>query len=137
MKKESTYSTLNNGMKSFWLKYSVGLHQNLNPTIELNPSKRLCCSHLICTLISENQVLQKLSSVSNLRKIWVPAHLSFFPVPHLNFFQVYDMNLPFFQGGHLEKKSGLQDLNFFWGVKETSIFQDLNFQKSRCRLKGC
>ena len=34
--------------------------------------------HLICTLISENQDLDKLRSVSNLRKISVPAHLIFF-----------------------------------------------------------
>ena len=40
---------------------------------------------LICTLISENQGLQKLRSVSNLRKISGPAHLIFFSVD-LNFF---------------------------------------------------
>ena len=34
--------TLDNGMKPFWWKYSVGLNQNLNPTFELNPTKRLC-----------------------------------------------------------------------------------------------
>ena len=33
---------------------------------------------LICTLISENQGLEKLRSVSNLRKIPGPAHLIFF-----------------------------------------------------------
>ena len=41
--------------------------------------------HLICTLISENQGLEKLRSVSNLRKISGPAHLIFFSV-HLSFF---------------------------------------------------
>ena len=35
-------------------------------------------SHLICTFISENQGLEKLRSVSNLRKISSPAHLIFF-----------------------------------------------------------
>ena len=35
-------------------------------------------SHLICTFISENQGLEKLRSVSNLRKISGPAHLNFF-----------------------------------------------------------
>ena len=33
---------------------------------------------LICTLISENLGLEKLRSVSNLRKISGPAHLDFF-----------------------------------------------------------
>ena len=42
--------------------------------------------HLICTLISENQGLEKSSSVSNLKKISGPAHLNFFSVD-LNFFQ--------------------------------------------------
>ena len=60
---------------------------------------------LICTLISENQGLEKLRSVSNLRKISGPAHL--------DFFQVYGMNLAFFLGGDLEKNPGLQDLKFF------------------------
>ena len=56
--------------------------------------------HLICTLISENQGLEKSRSVSNLRKISGPAHLiffsvhlSFFSVCHLSFFQVYGINL--------------------------------------------
>ena len=44
---------------------------------------------LICTLISENQGLEKSRSASNLRKISGPA------------------NLDFFQGLHLEKKLGL------------------------------
>jgi hypothetical protein len=56
-------------------------------------------------LISENQGLEKLMSVSNLRKISGPAHLDFLSVYHLDFFQVYGMNLAFFLGGHLEKKS--------------------------------
>ena len=45
-------------------------------------------SHLICTLISENEGLEKLRSASNLRKISVPAHLNFFSVCHLSFFQI-------------------------------------------------
>ena len=91
---------------------------------------------LICTLISENKGLEKLRSVSNLRKISGPAHLDFFSVCHLDFFQVYGINLAFFLGGDLEKNPGLQDLKFFQGLKLTVIFQDLDFQKSRCRLKG-
>ena len=35
-------------------------------------------SHLFCTLISENQGLDKSRSVSNLIKISVPVHLNFF-----------------------------------------------------------
>ena len=35
-------------------------------------------SHLLCTLISENQGLDKSRSVSNLIKISVPVHLNFF-----------------------------------------------------------
>ena len=68
---------------------------------------------LICTLISENQGLEKLRSVSNLRKISGPAHLDFFSVCHLDFFQIYGINLAFFLGGDLEKNPGLQDLYFF------------------------
>ena len=48
-------------------------------------------------MISENQGFEKLSSLSNLRKISGPAHL--------DFFQVYGINLAFFLGGDLEKKS--------------------------------
>ena len=55
---------------------------------------------LICTLISENQGLEKLRSTLNLRKISGPAelnfcsvHLNFFSVCHLNFFQIYTINL--------------------------------------------
>ena len=40
----------------------------------VNPS----FTHLFCTLISENQGLDKFRSVSNLRKISVHAHLNFF-----------------------------------------------------------
>ena len=60
----------------------------------------LSFGHLICTLISENQGLEKLRSDSNLRKTSGPAHLNlfsvhlvFFSVCHLNFFLVYGMNL--------------------------------------------
>ena len=60
---------------------------------------------LFCTLISENQGLEKSRSVSDLRKISGPAHLIFFSVCHLIFFQVYGINLAFFLGLHLEKKS--------------------------------
>ena len=51
-------------------------------------ASRYTVGHLICTLISENQVLEILRSVSNLRKISGPAHLNFFSV-QLSFFSVY------------------------------------------------
>ena len=60
---------------------------------------------LICTLISENQGLEKLRSVSNLRKISGPAHLYFFSVCHLDFFQIYSINLAFFSRWRPRKKS--------------------------------
>ena len=60
---------------------------------------------LICSLIPENQGLEKLRSVSNLRKMSGPAHLEFFSVCHLDFFQVYGIDLAFYLGGDLEKKS--------------------------------
>ena len=50
---------------------------------------------LICTLISENQGLEKLRSVSNLRKISGPAHL--------DFFSGLWYKSSFFLGGDLEK----------------------------------
>ena len=56
-------------------------------------SSKATLSHLFCTLISENQGLDKSRSVSNLIKISVPVHLIFFSVCHLNFFQVYGTNL--------------------------------------------
>ena len=68
---------------------------------------------LIYTLTSENQGLEKLRSVSNLRKTAGPAHLDFFSVCHLDFFQVYCINLALFLGEDLEKNSGLQELKFF------------------------
>ena len=71
-------------------------------------------SHLICTLISENKGLEKLRSASNLRKISVPAHLIFFSVCHLNFFQIYGINLKKKLRWQTEKKkSGLQEVKFF------------------------
>ena len=58
---------------------------------------KLSLGLLICTLISENQ--------GHLRKISGSANLDFFSVCRLDFFQVYSINLAFFLGGDLEKKS--------------------------------
>ena len=60
--------------------------------------RNLLLGHLISTLIAENQGLEKLRSVSNLRKISGSAHLGFFSVCHLDFFQVYGINLASFLG---------------------------------------
>ena len=67
--------------------------------------------NLICTLISENQGIEKFSSASDLRKNSVPAdqnffsvHLNFFSVCLLDFFRFIVINSSFFQGGDLEKK---------------------------------
>ena len=65
------------------------------------------------TLISKNQGFEKSRSVSNIRKISGPAHLDFFSVCRLDFFQVYGINLAFFLSGELGKNPGLQDLKFF------------------------
>ena len=59
---------------------------------------------LIGTLISENQGLENLRSFSNLRKISDPAHLDFFSVCLLDFFQVY---------GFSRKKSRFAGPNIF------------------------
>ena len=51
------------------------------------PTPKLClvmtCGLLMCTLISENQGLEKSRSVSNLRKISSPGNLDFFLGLHL------------------------------------------------------
>ena len=72
-------------------------------------------SLLICTLISENQGLEKLRSVLNLKKFQVlqSTHLDFFSVCQLDFFQVYGTNLAFFLGGDLEKKSRIAEPEIF------------------------
>ena len=81
------------------LKQQYGYYCQMNdfwhPLIKNRP--------LICTLISENQGLEKLRSVSNLRKISGPAHLDFISVCHLDFFQVYGINLAFFRWGPRKK----------------------------------
>ena len=72
-------------------------------------------------MISEIQGLEKLRSVSNLRKISGHAHL--------DFFQVY--GIIFFLGGDLEKYPGFGGPEIFLRFEA-----DLDFQKSMCRLKG-
>ena len=52
----------------------------------LDPQLQDIGDHLFCTLISENQGLEKLRSVLNLKKISVPVHLIFFSRPDPDFF---------------------------------------------------
>ena len=56
---------------------------------------------LICTLVSENQGLEKSRSTSNLRKISGPVNLDFFLEKKLDLYH------------KPEKNPGVQDLKFF------------------------
>ncbi len=68
---------------------------------------------LICTLVSENQGLEKLRSASHLRKNSGPANLNFFQGLHLkkklDLYHKPEKN----SGDKLKKNSGVQDLKFF------------------------
>ena len=68
---------------------------------------------LICTLISENQGLEKSRSDSNLRKISGPANLDFFsrspPSKKLDLYHTPEKN----PGDKLKKNPGVQDLKIF------------------------
>ena len=90
---------------------------------------------LICTLISENQGLEKLRSDSNFRKISGPCNPGFLLVCHLDFFHFYGMNL-FFLGGDRKKNPDLKDLKSFTGLKQTLILQDLDFKTLIFRNQG-
>ena len=80
---------------------------------------------LICTLISENQGLEKSRSIPNRRKILGSANLDFFSGLAPGFFQVYRINPAFFQGRDLKKKKSR--------FAEPEIFQgfeiDLDFSR--------
>ena len=81
-------------------------------------------SHLFCTLISENQGLDKSRSVSNLIKISV----SFFHFVTWIFFRFMVQ---------IWKKSKLEIIQVCW--KQIQVCRTWNFskvQKSRCRLSG-
>ena len=68
---------------------------------------------LMCTLISENQGLEKLRSVSNLRKISGPANLDFFLGLHLQKKLGLYYKLEKNPGDKLKKNPGVQDLKIF------------------------
>jgi hypothetical protein len=68
---------------------------------------------LICTLISENQGLEKSRSISNPRKFSGPANHDFFSGLHPEKNWVYTINLKKFQVPNLKKNHVLQNLKFF------------------------
>ena len=70
-------------------------------------------------MISENQSLEKLKSVSDLRKKLGPEHQIFFC--QLDFFHVFGIDLAFFRFAGPE---------IFLRFESDLIFQDLDFQKS-------
>ena len=72
--------------------------------------------------------------LSNLRIISGTANCDFFQVWHLDFFQVYSINPTFF-GRRPGKKSRFAAPEIFLGFEKNLISQDLDFQKSGCRLK--
>ena len=78
-------------------KVKFALIDRRNATREQVPIGHFTICLLICTLISENQGLEKLRSVSNLGKNSGPADL--------DFFQVYGINLAFFRWTPRKKKS--------------------------------
>ena len=108
------------GLWSFqkgYTKLEIFLHKNQHTQRKLlnfeNWTNGELQSHLICTLISENEDFEKLRSASNLRKISVPAHLIFFSVCHLSFFSDLYHRSEKNSGDKLKKNSGVQELKFF------------------------
>ena len=98
--------------------------------------------HLICTLISENEGLEKLRSVSNLRKISGPAelnffsvHLSFFSVCHLNFFQIYGINFEKNSGDKLKKKFRCAGTEIFLRFEADLNFSRPSFSEIKVQIK--
>ena len=85
----------------------------------MNLTDSLCL--LICTLISENQTLEKISGSANLDffSCLHPEKLGLYYEPEKN------------PGAKPEKKYRSAGLEIFLGFKI-----DLDFQKSGCRLKG-
>ena len=90
---------------------------------------------LICTLIYENQGLEKSRSVSNLRKISGSAHLDFFSVCHLDFFQVYGMNLAFFSRWRPRKKSRFAEPEIFLRFEADIDFSRPWFSEIKVQIK--
>ena len=90
----------------------------------------LTYSHLFCTLISENQGLEKLRSILNLRKISGPAHLNFFQFVTWFFFQIYTINLKKTQVTNWKKTQVYWEKIQFAGTEIFLRFEtDLNFTR--------
>ena len=88
----------------------------------------LCHSHLFCALISENQGLEKLRSVSNLRKSSGPAQMNFFSV-HLIFF--FSVSPEFFSGlwYKSEKNPGDKLKKNSGELRKIQVCRNWNFSK--------
>ena len=93
----------------FWLIWDICIRKIWK---KIWPTVHHSFSYLICTLISENEGLEKLRSASNLRKISVPAHLNFFSVCHLNFFLIYTIDLKKIQVTNWKKIQVFRNWNF-------------------------
>ena len=113
---------------------------------------------LICTLISENQSLEKSRSISNPRKISGSANLDFFQVWHLIFFRFIVWQYRFLICTLISENQGLEksrsisnsrkiigsaDLDFFLGLHhEKSWVYTINLEKIQVpdlkkRIKVC
>ena len=100
LKKIYLYGSTKKILTDIWHQFSYLLNGRIAKMYSKFLHNCIMVSHLFCTLISENQCLEKLRSILNLRKISGPAelnffsvHLIFFSVCHLNFFQIYTINL--------------------------------------------
>ena len=118
--------------KHYFLFFSKINNEKRNCFMKIN---LLAFGHLICTLISENQGLEKLRSVSNLRKISGPAHLDFFSVCHLDFFQVYGINLAFFSRWRPRKKSRFAGPEIFLRFEADLDFSRPWFSEIKVQMK--
>ena len=89
----------------------------VNQSLDFSYISKLTHGLLNCAFISENQGLEKLR----------PCKPGFFSVCHLDFFQVYGINLGFFLSGDLEKKSRFAGPEIFLRFQADLDFQDLDF----------
>ena len=69
--------------------------------------------HLICTLISENQVLRNYGLFQTLEKFQFLHTWIFFQFVTWVFFQIYTIDLKKIQVTNWKKNSGVQELKFF------------------------
>ena len=119
----------------WWWQYSTRHTTHIEAKVFLKC--HLLIGLLICTLISENQGLEKLRSVSNLRKISGPAHLDFFSVCHrVDFIQVYGINLAFFSRWRPRKKSRFAGPEIFLRFEADLDFSRPWFSEIKVQIKS-